>query len=91
MIQPTSLAARDSMTDTVLAVQRRLVLTYLTERGRLGATDFEIERDTRIPGNSVRPRRGELVDRGIVVDALSRRKTPRGRWAIVWRVATAAT
>lgn len=49
-------------------------------------TDEEICRATGLRGSSVRPRRGELVHEGLVVDSGEVRPTQSGRDAIVWRV-----
>lgn len=65
--------------------QRARVLAYLASRGALGATDQEIELDLGMVGNSVRPRRGELLESGCIADSGETRKTLAGRKAVVWR------
>jgi hypothetical protein len=64
--------------------QRRRVFEFVTGRGPHGATDPEISSGTGLDGNTVRPRRGELVDSGHVVDSGRTRKTKSGRPAHVW-------
>lgn len=50
-----------------------------------GVTDEEIVERARMAGNTVRPRRVELVQRGLVIDSGVRRPTRSGRKAVVWR------
>lgn len=74
--------------------QRRRILNYL-EAGwdgatTTGATDEELQRALRMSGNSVRPRRGELVAGGWVKDSGRTRATEAGDDAIVWVVTDAA-
>lgn len=58
---------------------RARILEHIRSRGIDGATDLEIERDTGIKGSTVRPRRGELRDAGLI------HKTDRVRGrAAVW-------
>jgi len=64
--------------------QRARVLAYLASRGALGATDQEIELDLGMVGNSVRPRRGELLESKCIADSGTTRKTLSGRKATVW-------
>jgi hypothetical protein len=47
-------------------------------------TDEEITTRTGLAPNSVRPRRVELVARGLVKDSGMRRPTVSGRQATVW-------
>lgn len=63
---------------------RRAVLDYVTARGDDGATDLEIQTALRMPGNTERPRRLELVSAGLLEDSGDRRHA-RGRAFIVWR------
>jgi hypothetical protein len=67
-------------TDTL----RAAVYSWITRCGMHGATDQEISEALRMPGNTQRPRRVELVDGGHVVDSTRRRKTHSGRDAVVW-------
>lgn len=64
--------------------QRRKVYDTIA-RNVHGATDDEVATYLRIGLNSVRPRRLELVEAGLVEDSGICRKTPSGHDAIVWR------
>lgn len=81
-----SKTSRDAAADIVphSAKLRARVLTYLVARGSLGATAQEIEIDTGIAGNTVRPRLVELRDTGCVRDSGRTRTTTSGRAATVW-------
>ena len=63
------------------------ILAYLQGRGDHGATLEEIELDTFISGNTVRPRMKTLREREQVVDAGFSRPTRADNEAIVWKVA----
>lgn len=64
--------------------QRARVLTTIAA-SRHGLTDEEVGTALSIPGNSVRPRRGELVALGLVEDTGTTRPIgPNGNHAIVW-------
>ena len=60
------------------------VFWFISERGRVGATDEELIRYTGIAASTARPRRIELVAAGKVVDSGKMRKTRSGRNATVW-------
>ncbi|MCP4677693.1 MAG: hypothetical protein GY854_19690 [Deltaproteobacteria bacterium] len=64
--------------------QRAQVYAHILSKGNNGATDEEIGTALDLGGNSVRPRRRELVIAGRVVDSGHRRKTTTGRDATVW-------
>jgi predicted ArsR family transcriptional regulator len=49
-----------------------------------GLTDDEIAKYAGLVGNSVRPRRGELVRDGLLVDSGRRRSSWMGHPAVVW-------
>ena len=74
-------------------VMRLRVLTFLRDRGALGATDEEIADALQMAPNTARPRRCELADPArygltgapLIVAAPVRRQTRSGRTAIVWR------
>jgi hypothetical protein len=51
-----------------------------------GATDDDLSRWLDLPGNTVRPRRGGLVEKGLVRDSGRTRATSSGRQAIVWEI-----
>ena len=65
---------------------RWAVLAFLRRQGELGATDEQIQSSLALNPSTVRPRRGELVSAGLVVDSGLTRPTASGRQAIVWRV-----
>jgi predicted ArsR family transcriptional regulator len=80
----TSAAAADSLTPkTVNAMQLR-VYEFLC---RTPSTDEEIADELSMNPSTVRPRRGELARRGLIVEAGTRR-TASGRMATIWRRAT---
>lgn len=80
---PTSFAAAQAKTDA--ATQRAEVLAWFRVRGEHGATDEECQMAMGLAGSSQRPRRVELVNRGLLVDTGTTRKTMAGRTAAVWR------
>lgn len=53
-----------------------------------GLTDFELAELTGLAQTSVGKRRGELRDKGFVVDTGKRRPSPSGSPSIVWAVVT---
>ena len=61
------------------------ILACLRRHGEQGRTDLELEQELNMIGSTVRPRRGELVAAGLVVDSGLTRPTASGRQAIVWR------
>ena len=63
------------------------VMDYMRSRDEYGATLEEIELNTGISGNTVRPRMKTLRERGQVVDAGFTRPTRSDNDAIVWKVA----
>jgi hypothetical protein len=64
---------------------REKIREFLRLRKEYGATDEEIGRFLGMAGDTVRPRRGELVDCGLVVNSGRTRLTSRGRrLATVW-------
>lgn len=73
-------AARRVMPRT--GTQRARVLAYIVESG--DATDFEIARDVELSSNSVRPRRGELIEGGFLEDSGKTRQHQGSKWT-VWR------
>lgn len=81
--QPTSEAAARAV-EPRSGTQRLTVLELIREAGERGLTDEELSRLTGWSGNTVRPRRGELVRDGWVVASDLRRSTPQGHAAIVW-------
>lgn len=82
---PTSMAAADAIGDRLNTLQRSVV-AFLKARGEHGATDEEIAAGLQMNPSTARPRRIELVRRGLVVEA-GTRKTKSGRYATAWRLA----
>lgn len=71
---------------------RRRILDALAElhgKGFAGATDVQLAKRLGMSGNSVRPRRGELVSMGLVEDT-GTVKYHEGNAHTVWRVTNAA-
>ena len=66
------------------ATLRRVVLDYLRQCGRDGATDEQIQNALSMNPSTQRPRRIELVEGGLVCDSGQVRKTTSGRNAVVW-------
>ena len=62
------------------------VLMTVADRGREGATDFELARMLKPPGgeNNLRPRRNELVGNELLEDTGEKRATSAGKTATVW-------
>lgn len=78
----TSLAAAIAMLETA-DTKRGLVYRFLRQRGQVGATDEQIQRDLGLPGNPC-PRRRELEIAGIVEDSGRRAPTSAGKMAVIW-------
>lgn len=81
----TSMQAADALDEKTLTRLHRLVLDFLRARPE-GATDEEIASGLGLNPSTQRPRRIELAQRGLVVEA-GVRKTASKRNATVWRVA----
>lgn len=81
----TSVAAAASLDDATLNAMQRRVLEFLRSRPE-GATDEEIARGLAMNPSTARPRRIELADRGMIVEAGTRPTSSR-RKATVWRCA----
>jgi len=82
----TSAAAADSLTPATLNAMQRRVYEFIC---RTPSTDEEIADELAMNPSTVRPRRGELARRGLIVEAGTRR-TSSGRMATIWK-ATAAS
>lgn len=65
--------------------QRRRLWDFLEERGEKGATDEEMQEHLGMNPSTQRPRRVELVERGLVYDSGEKRDTRSGRKAVVWK------
>ena len=81
----TSVGAAASLDDAALNKLQRQVLDYLRTQPA-GVTDEEIAAALGMNPSTERPRRIELVKRGLVVEA-GTTKTASGRKATAWRVA----
>lgn len=79
---PTSRAAAHAI-EPVSGKARAGILGYLRSRGAEGATADEIEQDTGISGNTVRPRVFELRQMGLVENSRTTRPTRSGRRAAI--------
>lgn len=85
----TSKAAAASVAETS-GKDRSKVYRAIQLSGPMGMTDEELQLGLGMNQNSERPRRVELVNAGLVCDSEGRRKTSRGRMAIVWIATPAA-
>jgi hypothetical protein len=85
-------------TDTSRAAAERVLPKTGTQRRRVydalldasqwvdgGLTDDELVARLKLPANSIRPRRGELVEAGLVIDSGVRVLNDYGNMCIVWR------
>lgn len=79
----TSRAAAESVTSTLNDKERR-VLRWFADYGP--GTDDDVERDTGIRGNTVRPRRVALLGRHLLRDTGEKRPTRTKRMACVWAI-----
>lgn len=78
----TSIAAAEA-TQSSAAVARQRILDAIRAAGIHGLTREEIEAATGIPGNTVRPRVRELVQRRAIEEAGEIRPTKSGEYAKV--------
>ncbi len=78
----TSEAAAKSMLLPAGSQRRRVYLWSLTQQQ--GFTDEEGCAALKMNPSSFRPRRGELVEAGMLEDTGRRRETQSGRQAVVW-------
>ena len=83
--RPTAAACRrealESLSPVALRDQHRKIIECLA---RWPSTDEEIQGWTELSPSSERPRRGELVEMGIVEESGEVRPTKSGRNATVW-------
>lgn len=79
----TSFAAALAIEPFMNLLQRR-VLNYIRACAERGATDLELESALDLIGSTIRPRRCELREYGMVVDSGHTRPTASGRQAVVW-------
>ena len=71
---------------TIKASTANLREQVLEALRRIPSTDEALSERLAMSPNTCRPRRVELVDRGLVEDSGERAKTASGRSAVVWRV-----
>ena len=64
------------------------LLDFMISRGERGATDEEAQDGSGMAPNTQRPRRRELLQKGLIVAAGEVRPTKSGRSAQVYRVTT---
>ena len=85
--QPHSETSREAAEEIrpVAGELRKAVFVYIKQHG--GATDEEVQKALEMSPNTQRPRRVELVDRGMVRDSGQKRRTKSGRKAVVWEAA----
>ena len=82
----TSVAAAEAIKPKAASLREQVYQHILKKSDWDGVTDEEISENLEISGNTIRPRRVELVAEGRVVDSGMRRKTRSGRMAAVWVV-----
>lgn len=82
---PTSTEAAESI-KPVLGKLQEIVYAYLQSSESIGATDEEMQAHLDMPANTQRPRRCELLLKGLIKDSGERRPTKSGRKAVVWCV-----
>jgi hypothetical protein len=80
----TSRAAAESLTPTTINACQRKVLAYLADHPE-GATDEQMQLGIPMAASTQRPRRIELVAKGMIVQA-GEGKTASGRRAAKWRL-----
>lgn len=88
MHSDTSRAAAEAVAPK-FGTMLRIVLEYLALHSHgltHGLTDEEGQQISSMPGNSYRPSRVTLMDRGFVVDSGKRRKTHQRKDAVVWSI-----
>lgn len=76
----TSRAAAEAIKLSVTLIQAAVLTTI----EKAPATDDELCRRLDMQGNTLRPRRVELVKKGLIKDSGEKRKTSSGRKAVVW-------
>lgn len=79
---PSSKAAAAQKTNA--ATERKKVLAYARNLGTTGSTNEEASEALGVNGNTLRPRRWELVDAGQIVITPKKRQTKKKRNADVW-------
>lgn len=80
----TSFKAAVSVTPQLGKLQQ-IVLDFLRQHRAANTTDEAMMDALNLGGNTLRPRRCELVKRGLVYDSGKTAPTRSGREAVVWR------
>lgn len=82
---PETAIAAGRATGESLGRTQWLVLDALARAGDRGLIDAEHEQHNGLRPDSAGKRRKELQGWGLVEDTSTKRRTPRGQWAQVWR------
>jgi transcription initiation factor IIE alpha subunit len=85
-VKQTSLDALEKIAPKVGTIRRKVYEAILL-KGLQGMTDYEIETQLHLEGNTVRPIRGSLVADGFVIDSGTTRLNARNNQCVVWRSA----
>jgi hypothetical protein len=80
----TSLAAAKSVEPNANTDRRRILLA-IRDAGVRGLTDEELQFGLNLPGDTERPRRNELLEKGLIWKSATTRPTRSGHEATVWR------
>ena len=85
---PTSAEAAEKA-EPKAGTWRACVLRAIRAHGKIGVTDDDLQFVLNLNPSTLRPRRIELVNAGLVEDSGETRKTRSGRQAVVWRAVPA--
>ena len=80
----TSLAAAKAVEPRANSDRLR-VLFAIRDAGERGITDDELQFGLNMPGDTERPRRNELLEKGLIWKSATTRPTRSGHEATVWR------
>ena len=72
-------------TRTATAMLREQIYDFILRSGNAGLTDHEICSHFDIGGDTIRPRRNELVKAKLVDSSGMRRRVESGRTATIWK------
>jgi transcription initiation factor IIE alpha subunit len=81
---PTSVRAAADIRDSINRLQARVLAEIKLAPG----TDEELIDRTGMAANTFRPRRIELVMKGLIEESNEQRRTRSNRWAQVWRISS---
>ena len=79
----TSRQSAQSIESTAQTLRAK-VYGFIKDSGPYGATDEELQMVLDMNPSTQRPRRVELVEKGLVKDSGKKRKTKSNRLAVVW-------